>query len=75
MVMFDETVCFVMEFQQHNTTLRTSIVLLLVLFKFEQILKSARDFGVLFFREPHLSQVDLFMCSENVYFLGVCTAL
>lgn len=75
MVTFDETVSFVMEFQQHSAMLRISIVKLPVPFKLDQILKSARDFGLLFCREPHLSQVDLFMCSENVQFLGVCTTL
>lgn len=35
MVMFDETVCFMMEFQEHNTMLRISIVPWPVLFKFK----------------------------------------
>lgn len=55
--------------------LRILIAPRFVPFKFKQILKSERDTGLLFSREPLLSQVDLFLCSEDVKFLGVCVAL
>lgn len=67
-VVFDNTVClfFLMEFQLYNTILRISIVLWFVPFKFKQILKSERDIGLPFFRQPHFGQVDPFRYSENV---------
>lgn len=72
MVMFDETVCFMMAFQQHRTMLRISIVPWSVPFKFEQILKLAR--GAAYYFPGSTFKSGSAVPSSECVIPGVCTA-